>query len=324
MKSAIKTVVEENELQLSSLRRDNLKQGGKRILELIEEGGEVEQLFIDFSTKLATAVRSTFRCSTTYRSSATKREKLWSAFHQLRFSELPTLWKDFLSSIEVDYDDQLLQQSVNQKLFEKVLPEHFPSAADRSPGDEEPLGKDELNALQYACGYIPHALLKRYEKSTGSKFDKFIECLGDMAVRSECNSENLLDYTKEWIDRVNRGGLFPLNDATYRFFVSVEKETRTILPSHMTKTQVSADSFKRDVIQKIMRSRNIQWHWTLISQSIDSEEEAIELLKEIVTLWVTVRGFSITATWMEIFKQEKKKTTKKKRGLRKQLSRSDQ
>ena len=321
MKSAIKTVLDENELQLSSLRRDNLKRGGKRILELI--GGEVEQLFIDFSTRLATAIRSTFRSSTTYRSSATKREKLWSAFHQLRFSKLPTLWKDFLSSIEVDYDDQLLQQSVNQKLFEKILPEHFPSAADPSPRDEEPLSKDERNALQHACGYIPHALLKRYEKRTGCKFDKFIECLGDMAVRSECNSENLLDYTKEWIDRVNRGGLFPLNDATYRFFVSVEKEVRTILPSHMTKTQVSVDSFKRDVIEKIMRSQNIQWHWTLISQCIDSEEEAIELLKEIVTLWVTVRRFSITATWMEIFKQEKKKTTKK-RGLRKQLSRSDQ
>ena len=137
VKSAIKTVVEENELQLSSLRCDNLKRGGKRILELIE-GGEVEQLFIDFSTRLVTPVRSTFRCSKTYRSSVTKREKLWSAFHQLRFSELPTLWKDFLSSIEVDYDDQLLQQSVNQKLFEKVLPEHFPSAADPSPRDEEP------------------------------------------------------------------------------------------------------------------------------------------------------------------------------------------
>ena len=132
-----------------------------------------------------------------------------------------------------------------------------------------------------------------------------------MAVRSECSSENLLNYTKEWIDRVNRGGLFPLNDATYRFFVSVEKEVRTILPSHMTKTQVSADSFKRDVIEKIMRSQNIQWHWTLISQCIDSEEEAIELLKEIVTLWVTVRGFSITATWMEIFKQEKRKPQRK-------------
>ena len=43
VKSAIKTVVEENELQLSSLRRDNLKRGGKRILELI--GGEVKTFY---------------------------------------------------------------------------------------------------------------------------------------------------------------------------------------------------------------------------------------------------------------------------------------
>ena len=96
--------------------------------------------------------------------------------------------------------------------------------ANQSPRGQEPLSKDELNALQYACGYIPHALLKRYEKHTGSKFDKFIKCLGDMAVRSECNSENLLDYTKEWIDKVNRGGLFPLNDVTYRFFVCQSKK----------------------------------------------------------------------------------------------------
>jgi hypothetical protein len=30
--------------------------------------------------------------------------------------------------------------------------------------------------------------------------------------------------------------------------------------------------------------------------------DALELLEEIVTLWVTVRGFAITATWMEIYK----------------------
>ena len=55
-----------------------------------------------------------------------------------------------------------------------ILPEQFPSAADETPHVQEPLGKDELNALQYACGYIPHALLKKYERRTGSKFDKFI------------------------------------------------------------------------------------------------------------------------------------------------------
>ena len=54
-----------------------------------------------------------------------------------------------------------------------------------------------------------------------------------MAVKSEYANDNFLDYTKEWIDKVNRGGLFPLNDSTYLFFVTVEKEVRLILPGHM-------------------------------------------------------------------------------------------
>ena len=50
------------------------------------------------------------------------------------------------------------------------------------------------------------------------KYDHFVECLGDMAVESE--HSDFLNYTKEWIDKVNHGGLFPLNDMTYYFFCS--------------------------------------------------------------------------------------------------------
>ena len=60
MKSAFKTILEENELQLSSPRCDNLKRAGKRILELIERE-EVEQLFIEFSTRLITGEYTDFR-----------------------------------------------------------------------------------------------------------------------------------------------------------------------------------------------------------------------------------------------------------------------
>ena len=51
-----------------------------------------------------------------------------------------------------------------------------------------------------------------------------------------------------------------------------------------------------------------------------SEENAVELLEETVSLWVTIRRVSLAGTWMEVYKQETKKTTKKSRGLRKELS----
>ncbi len=31
-------------------------------------------------------------------------------------------------------------------------------------------------------------------------------------------SNDFLEYTKEWMSRVNRGGLFPLNDQTFLLF----------------------------------------------------------------------------------------------------------
>ena len=80
------------------------------------------------------------------------------------------------------------------------------------------LPSDELNALRYACGYVPYALLKWYEKRSSNKYDEFIECLGEMAVHSDVGSEDFLSYTREWLEKVNRGGLFPLNDETFVFF----------------------------------------------------------------------------------------------------------
>ena len=78
--------------------------------------------------------------------------------------------------------------------------------------------------------------------------------------------------------------------------------------------------FKKLVIERVTTNSDVQWSWTLISKCIDSEEDAIELLQEIVTLWVTIRGFSITATWMEAYKRELNKSTKKAPALRKTLS----
>ena len=78
---------------------------------------------------------------------------------------------------------------------------------------------------------------------------------------------------------------------------------------------------KRVLSKRIMHNEAVEWNWTLLSQCIDAESDAIELLEAIVTLWVTVRGFSITATWMEVYKSTTKKTNVKNPGLRKGLSR---
>ena len=64
----------------------------------------------------------------------------------------------------------------------------------------------------------------------------------------------------------------------------------------------------------------MQWRWALLLQCIDSEEDNTELLEEIVQLWVTVRGFAMTATWLETFKIQSNTTTAKNPGSEKDSS----
>ncbi len=49
--------------------------------------------------------------------------------------------------------------------------------------------------------------IRKYERKRGEEFD--LMCLGEMAVMGE--TTDFTQYTTEWIDKVNRGGLFPLN-----------------------------------------------------------------------------------------------------------------
>ena len=71
-----------------------------------------------------------------------------------------------------------------------------------------------------------------------------------------------------------------------------------------------------------LQDEDVQFHWTLISLDIDNEDYTTELLQEIIALWLTVRGYSVAASWMEQYKIHNRKTTKKSSSLRKGLKRS--
>ena len=60
--------------------------------------------------------------------------------------------------------ENIFHQTVNLIVHKELLKEHF--AVERAPKSivEAQFPKDELNGLQYASGYVPMKLLKRYEK----------------------------------------------------------------------------------------------------------------------------------------------------------------
>lgn len=58
------------------------------------------------------------------------------------------------------------------------------------------------------------------------------------------------------------------------------------------------ETFRRAVIDQVVQDENVQLHWSLLSQDINKLEDTEALLTEIVTMWVTIRGFSMCASRM--------------------------
>ena len=68
----------------------------------------------------------------------------------------------------------------------------------------------------------------------------------------------------------------------------------------------------------VCEDEDVLFYWSILSIDLDIEHNAALLLKEIVKLWLTIRGFSVAGQWLEIYKN-RALTTKK--SLRKTLKR---
>ncbi len=290
--------------------------------EIITKGSVEEVAMEKFSEEILTYLRDQVRSvAEKYKGMNKKREKLWSMFHKIRMgSKLSSLWINLMGKLGIVIEDPLLEQSFYQNIFEVVIKEYFECSRSESTARSkaDSISPEELNVLRYACGYVALKLQKCYEKMHGDIAQQYVTCLSEMAVDGEGN--DLLDYTKRWLELVNRGGLFPLSDEAFRFFVEIEICVRTYLPQQLLKPSSEVD-FTENVHDKVFCDEDVQFHWTLLSQHIQDSESSDELLKEIIKLWITIRGFSITGYWMELYKEKEKNNIKKSRGLRKSVSR---
>ena len=252
------------------------------------------------------------------RSKSVKREKIWSAFHQLRIGDAEKMWCSLFDMEGIPKLSPLVYQHINEKLYADLIKSHFSATLDsHSSVDVPALTADEENMIRYAAGFVPFKLLKWYEKSSTVDAVCFTECLSSLAVDGDESS--LLEYTTKWTRLVNRGGLFEINDTAFMLF----KEIELIVRKHLFITferGSSVDSGQHETITAVANDDSVQFFWTMLSVDIDGEEQAVKLLKEIIGLWVTIRGFSIAGTWMEQYLHATKGTSKTK-GLRKELKR---
>ena len=76
--------------------------------------------------------------------------------------------------------------------------------------------------------------------------------------------------------------------------------------------------FKTKVTESILSNEDVQFHWTVVGADWE-EKESVALLELVVDLFVTIWGFAFVSSWMELRKQETKKSTQKSQGVCKHL-----
>lgn len=186
---------------------------------------------------------------------------------------------------------------------------------------EVQLTLDEANVLRYACGFVGMKLHKKFLKMKGVKAAEFTECLNNFQV--EGTSTSLLDYTKNWVERVNRGGLYEVSNDAYFLFVAIEAAMRNKLTQHLRKSigtpSEQETGAKAAIVGFVSQDDEVDSYWNKLSTDIKDESHSMELLKEIIGLWLNIRGFSITKSWIEDYKRELCISNARKRSLRKEL-----
>ena len=88
---------------------------------------------------------------------------------------------------------------------------------------------------------------------------------------------------------INRGGLFCVNEPTFCLFKAIELKTQELLPLVLS-AKVPNNG---DMVKKIMDDDDVESWWSMLSVDIPDESLRTELLKEIVDMWVGLRGFAM-------------------------------
>ena len=191
-----------------------------------------------------------------------------------------------------------------------------------APLQVQPLKAEEEQALQYVAGYIPMKLKKKYAKQPDNvRALKYIECPHAMNEEKGDDVE-FLQYTKLWVEQVNRGGLFQVNDDTYLFFRAMELASRCVLSVECVSFR-PAIKIQEEMKEFIMHDPSVTTHWNYLLSKVEAldSDESDELLGKIVDKWVKIRGHSFASGWVEQYQIARKQSTRKK-GLRKSLQQS--
>ena len=266
------------------------------------------------------------------RSVTSKLDKLYCLFHEFTISE----GFEMCSSCEKDLEmivPEILWQLLMEKEFIWFLTNELVSndAKDQPATDRSAvrtLSEIEENAVRYTAGYVIRKLEQNYSKKK-EKSKAAAECtlvlqeMGRKMPRHPATEEieqREQQSSNKWTSLVNRGGLYFIQDEVFDLFVTIELLVDCKLSQIFNESGKGIEQVKKENLFWVCQDDDVQCVWSHISPNTIEEETVREdLLREIIYMWVTTRGYSKAHRIKENYKLQQKKGLKGTRSLRKEL-----
>ena len=145
--------------------------------------------------------------------------------------------------------------------------------------------------------------------------DRILIAIKDLEAEKNKPSES--DSTN-WLVMVDRGGLFHITDDTYDFFCCMEMLVRKTFDEDNV-TNLTPKT-KETLNSKILNDEEVTFLWYNLMEEVESEvADRPTLLRMVVQLYITIRGFTFAKTWVAQYKLANKEITQKSKSLRKTL-----
>jgi len=108
----------------------------------------------------------------------------------------------------------ILYQRLTDILFRKLL-NHQCTVASKNTSVPSAITEREKNSIRYTAGFVCRKLRKKIKRSAHKYKDEIVMCLMDLTKDS--NDKRCGNY-EEWTEKINRGGLCCIKEATYSVF----------------------------------------------------------------------------------------------------------
>ena len=262
---------------------------------------ETRKLFFDFAISFGEANLLWERLRSVIDKFNGDAEKFYSLFYGLLAENILPEKFDYI------YTNMLMTEAANLILI-------FLSDIDVNTNDGpaeviSSITEKETKCLQYISGFIVHKLYKKYRFNSASSSNYNTQCL---AILKACKVDS--DASQTLVNARDRGGLWRVNKNMQALFLKSECIFRT------NTAKFSVKVICADIVKKMLENCVITSNFKTLCYDIDPKvdsEISINLLEQILTLFVRIRTFSYAKDVREKHKAAKKSS--RKRSLRTEI-----